>query len=141
MQSWFYQMRNTKDWRPEDYRLEVWEASRIIWPAGGIARRGLSDPATGDTVILFFAKSHNPSPGLYGLGIIGSYDQGQDRLEFQLMPPSDQLKYDPLWDDDIHRLLDRVRENGGKNTVWGLSEEEFALFRHKIRERAGDKSI
>jgi hypothetical protein len=137
MQAWLYQMRNTKDWRPEDYRLEVDEGIGISWPAGGIARRGLSDPAAGDMMVMFFAKSHNPSPGLYGWGTITGYSRELGQLEFQLMPPSDLLKYDPLWDNDIHQSLDRVRENGGRNTVWGLSGAEFAYFRQKIRQRAG----
>ena len=137
MQAWLYQMRCTQDWRPEDYRIEVWEGQRTIWPAGGILPRGLSDIASGDTIILFFAKSGNDDPGLYGWGVIHAYDQRRNQITFQPTPPSDYLKSDPLWDDDIHQLLDQIRENQPRKTLWGISRAEFSLIRLKIRERVG----
>jgi len=137
MQAWLYQMRCTQDWRPEDYRLEIWERNRTIWPAGNILPRGLGSVTSGDILVLFFAKSGNDYPGIYGWGVIYDYDQRRNKIAFQPTPPSDYLKSDPLWDDDLHRLLDHIRENAGRKTLWGVTWDEFSLIRHKLRERVG----
>ena len=136
MQAWLYQMRSTKEWRPEDYRIEAWEGQRIIWPTGSVLPRGLGEIVPGDTLVLFFSKSGNPYPGIYGWGVICRCDQRRKTIEFQLAPPSDYLKIDPVWDQDIHRLLDRVRENSSRKTILGISWDEFEQIRYKIRERA-----
>jgi hypothetical protein len=137
MQAWLYQMRRTKDWRPENYRLACWEHAQTVLPAGGIVPRGLTAIGSGDTLVLFFAKSGNDYPGIYGWGVVHNYDQGRNQITFQLSPPSDYLKIDPLWDQDIHRLMDAIRQGQAKKTLWGMSWDEFSLIRHKMRGRAG----
>lgn len=56
MQAWLYQMRNQDRWRPENYRLEVWERVTVTWPAGRITSRSEISPEPGDVLLFFYAK-------------------------------------------------------------------------------------
>jgi hypothetical protein len=137
MQTWLYQMRRAKAWRPEDYRMACWEGAKSALPAGGIVPRGLASIGPGDTLVLFFAKSFNDYPGIYGWGVVLNYEEQQNQITFQLAPPSDYLKMDPLWDAELHRLMDKIRGGLTKNKLWGISWEEFSVIRHKMRGRFG----
>ncbi len=134
MQAWLYQM-SIKRWRPEDYRVEVWEGKRIVWEVGQISTRGLGEVAAGDRIIFFFAKSANPEPGIYGWGIIHRYMKRRNEIEYQVTPPSDYLKMDPIWDKKLETLLNKIRGGMTQRTLWGLLPEEYASICHTIRER------
>ena len=57
-----YQL-NSKDWPPETFRYEIWERERWHWGYG--KKRGDAVPATGDTIVFFYAPSGGDDPGIY----------------------------------------------------------------------------
>ncbi len=132
MNAWLYQM-STPRWYPEAYRLEVWEGEPLVWSVGSILPRGLGEISPGDSIVLFFSKSGNDYPGIYGWGIIYNFNKRRKEVKFRVTPPSNYLKSDPLWDKDIERLLDRIRGEMRQRTIWGVSREEFFILRKKIR--------
>lgn len=135
MKAWLYQMTIPK-WYPEDYRLEVWEGRPIIWEVGDISPRGQGEISPGDNIILFFSINGNDYPGIYGWGVIYGLNKGKFTVTFQVTPPSDYLKTDPIWDNEIEKLINKIRGKMRQKTMWGISRAEFLLIREKIRERA-----
>ena len=109
MQAWLYQMSAPQGWHPRDYRLDVWEDRPNRWRVGKIVSRGLKEITPGDAIVLFFAKAGNDYPGIYGWGVISRYDKQRKEIVFQVTPPSDYLKTDPIWDKDVEKLMDKIR--------------------------------
>jgi hypothetical protein len=66
MNAWLYQMALRKEWSPEDYRVEVWEGQEVTWPSGKLTGAKGGKIIPGDVIFLFFAQTHNVSPGIYG---------------------------------------------------------------------------
>ena len=97
MTIWLYQMNATK-WPIERYRAEVWENSDIQnWGVGEI-RPSTSGtiPQPGDMMILFYVKSGQDDPSIYGWGVVLRCDE--EEMNFRLATPSDYLKMNPVWD-------------------------------------------
>ena len=105
MNAWLYQMALRKEWSPEDYRVEVWEGQEVTWPSGKLTGAEGDKVIPGDVIFLFFAQTHNVSPGIYGVGIITRYSPGRGEITFRVCPPSDHLKTDPLWDDNVKQAI------------------------------------
>lgn len=104
MALWLYQM-NAKKWPVERYRAEVWEGSDIQnWGVGEVrASTAARLPRPGEMLILFYVKSGQIDPGIYGWGIVLRCDK--EEMNFRLAPPSDYLKMNPVWDDDVDRTI------------------------------------
>lgn len=143
MQAWLYQMSRSgeQDWSPEKYRLEVREGKRISWPIGKVHARGLKEIAPGDLIVLFYAKTDNDYPGIYGWGLILNYNKRQNRIAFRVTPPSDYLKTDPLWNTRVEKWVDRIRGRMRQRTVWGISSDEFAVLRDRVRQLARSGAV
>jgi hypothetical protein len=124
-------------WDPRDYRLKVWEDRPIRWPVGKIVSRGLKEITPGDAIILFFVKTGKDYPGIYGWGVIDKYNEQRNEIVFQVTPSSDYLKTDPIGDEDVEKLIDRIRGKGKQGTLWGISRDEFSILCNKVRERIG----
>ncbi len=134
MQAWLYQM-SSDYYNPNEYRVEVWEGRPIVWSVGKVVARGLGEVLLGDSLVLFYAKSRNLYPGIYGWGVIARYSQRRSEIEFQPTFPSDYLKMYPLWDKKVEKLINGVRGRMTQATLWGLKLEEYRLVCELINER------
>ena len=119
MAYWLYQM-STEYYSHGRYRTEVWEGIPVTNWGIGESKRRPTEVQPGDIVILSFARTGAPEPGIYGWGIITLFDK--EVIDFHPSSPSDYLKMNPLWDDEISDivgkygdLLDEMgREKNGK---------------------------
>jgi hypothetical protein len=80
-------------------------------------------PRKGDIVILFFAPKNNPTPGLYGWGVILDYDDKFKNIIFRLYPPSDRVKLNPIWDADVKKWVKEIRRNFNTATMWEITTD------------------
>ena len=130
MTLWLYQMNATK-WPIERYRAEVWEGSDVQnWLVGEIrpsTPKGL--PLPGDMMILCYVKTGQSDPGIYGWGIVLRCDQWE--INLRLASPSDYLKMNPVWDDDIDKTIAKFC---GKWRQATLFEDKANSLRH-LREK------
>ena len=62
-------------------------------------------------------RNRNDYPGIYGWGIILNYNKRQNKIEFQVTPPSDYLKTDPIWDDKAEKWIDQIRGRMRQGTM------------------------
>jgi hypothetical protein len=139
MASWLYQMTSNDEepWSPNEYRMEVWEGMPITWPVGKVIYRDQPRVARGDTVVFFFTKTRNEQPGFYGWGIVLEVveSKARNRIKFQVCPPSDFLKIAVVWDNQLEKLVDKVRGPMAQATMWALKDDEFALIKRKFVAR------
>ena len=137
MNAWLYQMALRKEWSPEDYRVEVWEGQEVTWPSGKLTGAEGDKVIPGDVIFLFFAQTHNVSPGIYGVGIITRYSPGRGEITFRVCPPSDHLKTDPLWDNNIKQAIGRIRGRFAQGTMWQIPSEDLERIQSGVRQRIG----
>jgi len=137
MNAWLYQMVIRNEWSPEDYRVEVWEGQNVTWPSGKVTGAEANEVIRGDVIFLFFAETRNPSPGIYGVGIITDYFPRRREISFRVCPPSDHLKTDPLWDDDIKQAIARIRGKVLQGTMWRIPPAALKLIQLGVRRRMG----
>jgi len=135
MNAWLYQM-NTKKWTPEEYQDEVAEGEEICWPTKKITNPGGEDLKPGDLVIFFFTRTSTKFSGLYGWAEITDVKRKKrgNRFSFQALPPSDILKRDPIHNDIIHKVQDRVRRKMFQGTMWPIATKDFNILKHQIRK-------
>ena len=139
MPAWLYQMTTNENadrwWHPEGYRQEVREGQTLTWSTGKIYFREQGQVSEGDTVIFFFAKTGNNEPGIYGWGtIIDPPQKADDDITFVIKPPSDFLKDNPCWDDEVKKLLNDIRRGLYVGTMWNITPKELNRLRGKIRQ-------
>jgi len=122
---------NATRWPIERYRAEVWEGSDVQnWLVGEIrpsTPKGLPQP--GDMMILCYVKTRQSDPGIYGWGIVLRCDEWE--INFRLASPSDYLKMNPVWDDDIDKTIAKFC---GKWRQATLFEDKANSLRH-LREK------
>ena len=131
MNLWLYQMNAIK-WPIERYRAEVWEGSDIQnWGVGEI-RSSVGLPQAGDMVIFFYVKSGQIDPGIYGWGIVLRCDEWE--MNFRLAAPSDYLKMNPLWDEDIDKTITNIRGRMPQATLFEDRSKSLEHIRRKIAQ-------
>ncbi len=150
--AWLYQMSSggrgglwqslddNTPWYPSSYRKGVKEGEPIIWDVGNIYKREEAKVSSGDTVIFFFCKTGEDDPetgdlrpGIYGWGkIITPPESIGDTIEFQVAPPSDKLKINPLWCKDIERLTNEIRRKVYQGTMWNIKPSELKQLGKRI---------
>ena len=139
MTLWLYQM-NAKLWPLERYRAEVWEGGDIQnWGVGKIrpsTPKGLPQP--GDMMILFYVKAGKIDPGIYGWGIVLRCDEWD--INFRLATPSDYLKMNPLWDEDIDKTITEIRGNMPRATLYEDKSKSLDHLRKKIAQHVFGKT-
>ncbi len=131
MAIWLYQM-SLKQWTPKKCRLAVQEGKTLVWTVGQIRHRGQGDVVAGDTIVLFFCKTNNSEPGIYGWGKVMDFtDNGSNRrwVTFVVKPPSNRLKGNPCWNHQVDKLIATVHENMPQATLFGASKKEFSHIR------------
>jgi hypothetical protein len=128
MAYWLYQM-SSNDWPSGEYKVEVWEAEHTNWQ---IHRKvpGNKSPETGDTVILFYAPAGESDPGIYGWAVVIRFDGIE--IRFKPSSPSDYMKMNPVWDDDVKNIINRIRGRVAQGTLWEIEESLFKQLRQKI---------
>ena len=129
MAHWLYQM-STEYYSHERYRTEVWEGTIVTNWFIGESKRRPTDVQPGEIVILFFARTGAQDPGIFGWGIITFFDG--DVINFRPAPPSDYLKMNPLWDDEISGIVDEIRGGMPQGTMYEVDDDIFEQIREKI---------
>lgn len=121
MSVWLYQI-NQRKWKPERYRLEIWEGQDWAWPVGQKLTRGRT-PQAGDTVVFFYAPSGGTDAGFYGWAVVLEWFEASSApLRFRPVAPSDCLKMDPWWGKRAAALADRIRGKVKQGTLWLFPE-------------------
>jgi hypothetical protein len=139
--AWLYQMTASNwPWSPEIYRQEVWEGKNTErWHTGTPDSREISKaPAEGEIVIFFFCKGKHRirDIGIYGWGVVSDLPK-RGGIIIRPSAPSDYLKMSPLWNNDINRMIDKIRENFYERTMWAISYEELQEIRVMVRRHIG----
>ena len=130
MSMWLYQL-NQKDWPPEVFRYEIWERERWHWGYG--QKRGDATPATGDTLVFFYAASGGDNPGIYAWAVVERCDEKSGTLYFIPATPTDHLKMDPWWDEAAKKLADETRGPMKQATLFLIGEDLVPKVRHGIK--------
>lgn len=136
MNPWLYQMAEDEDWTPEDFRLTVWEGETITWEHKKVMSTNGLKPAPGDPIIFFFAKSRTKAPGICGWAVIVKVYPKKEELSFRAVPPTDLLKMNPAWDNEVEDLINQVRGAHPRGTTWAMSTDVYVSFARKIRAYA-----
>lgn len=128
MAYWLYQM-SSPVWSSGLYRLEVWEGEHTNWQISRKVPKNKS-PQMGDIMVLFYAPSGESDPGIYGWAVVIRFDG----YEVRFMPssPSDYMKMNPVWDDDVKNIIDQIRGRVATGTVWEIEDSLFKQLRQKI---------
>lgn len=129
MACWLYQM-NAKLYSHERYRIEVWEGNHVTNWSIGESKRKPKEVPVGDMIILFFVKTGAVNPGIYGWGIITLFDK--EVINFRPTSPSDYLKMNPLWDEEISNIIDQIRGGMPEGTMWKVDDGILEQLRQKI---------
>jgi hypothetical protein len=135
MNAWLYQMALRKEWSPEDYRVKVWENQEVTWPSGKVTGAEADKVIPGDVFFLFFAETRNVSPGIYGVGIIIRYSLLRREITFRVCPPSDHLKTDPLWNNNVKQAIGHIRGGFSQGTMWRIPPADLELIQSSVRQR------
>jgi hypothetical protein len=122
--------------------VEVNEGKLIKWNVGKIYFRAQNQVSMGDSVVLFFCKTgeNDPKtgtfqPGIYGWGTIKNPPQDSyAQIEYIAQPPSDYLKANILWDNDIERLTNQIRAKQYQGTMWPIEKEYLIELDKKIQK-------
>ena len=116
----------------QEYRKEIWEGEIIKWPTGKVRTESGERLAEGDTIIFVFVKTGTHEAGIYGWGILTDLKKEKELIFFRPTYPSDYLKMNPIWDDEISSLLDAIRGSVKVGTMWKISTDHAAKIRGKI---------
>lgn len=131
MACWLYQM-NAEQYSHERYRTEVWEGTVTQnWTLGKSTHRP-KNVMPGGILILFYAKTVAIEPGIYGWGIITFFDKEAEEMHFRPTSPSDYLKMNPLWDDEINNIINQIRGGMPEGTIWKVDNGTLEQLRRKI---------
>jgi hypothetical protein len=135
MAFWLYQMR--VDYYSHDrYRAEVWEGAVVQnWTLGESKRRP-KEVTPGDLLVLFYAKAGATEPGIYGWGIVTFFDRKTGEMHFRPAPPSDYLKMNPVPEEDVIKIIDKIRAGMPQRTIFPIGDEELKKIRQKIAAHA-----
>jgi len=131
MACWLYQM-NAARYSHERYRTEVWEGTVTQnWTLGKSTHRP-KNVMQGDMLILFYAKTVAIEPGIYGWSIVTFFDKEAEEMHFRPTSPSDYLKMNPLWDQQVSKIIDRVRAGMPEGTMFPVDDGTLEQLRRKI---------
>lgn len=128
MAYWLYQM-SSNYWSSGLYRVEVWEGEHTNWPTSKKVPKD-SSLQPGDIMMLFYAPSGEPDPGVYGWATVIRGDD--EEVRFIPCPPSDYMKMNPVWDNDVKTIIDKIRGPVATGTLWEIEDKLFKQLRQKI---------
>ena len=128
-----YQM-SADSYSVEEYRDEIWEGEMVKWPTGNVRTESGCRISPGDTVALVFVRTGTKEPGIYGWGVVAHYKEDKGLFSFRPTFPSDYLKMNPIWDDQVSGLLDAIRGPVKVGTMWEMSSDHAAKMKRKIHD-------
>ena len=132
MTVWLYQM-SAENYSIEDYREEIWEKEIVKWSTRNVRTLLDTKISPGDTVIFVFARTGAQEPGIYGWGIVTSYRE-EGYISFRPTFPSDYLKMNPIWDDELSNLLDVIRGPVKVGTMWEIENDIAVKLKKKVHD-------
>jgi hypothetical protein len=132
------------DWSINSFQKEVKEGRAVDWETRKIMFSN-NKPAAGDIIIFFYVKSKTFTPGICGIGIITKYLPRRRRIYFVPIPPTNQLKKQPWFDEQVEDYLDLIRHNAVRGTMYRLpaiieSEIRRGMF-IRVNKKRATKSI
>ena len=130
MSTWLYQL-NPQEWSPETFRFEIWEGKHWHWGSGN--KRGSAEPQVGDTVVFFYVPSGGDDPGIYGWAVLEKWDAASKTLYFIPAAPTDRLKMDPWWDDQVKALVAKIRGKMNQATLFEMDQAATCELRAGVR--------
>jgi len=130
MSTWLYQL-NPKDWPPEVFRYEIRENQRWRWRCGRIQSK--EEPATGDTLLFFYALKGGKDPGFYGWAVVERFDKDNRLLYFIPAPPTDHLKIDPWGNAEAMAIAVEIRGKMKQATLFPVSRKLLPGIRLGIK--------
>lgn len=118
MSRWLYQM--SEHWWPSaNYRRTVSEGKTIRWRTyKQMFAQGA--PAAGDIIIYCYVPRQCPTPGFCGFGIVTKYLPRTRRIDWLVLPPTNLLKHRPWWDERAKEILELVRAQSVRGTMYSL---------------------
>ncbi len=134
MAYWLYQM-SADNWEQERYRAEVWEGQETTWNVNKVTPVGHS-PKAGETVVLYYAPTGAKDPGILGWAVI--LWSNEDEIRFRPASPSDYLKMNPLWNDEIINIITDICGKMRRGTMWEVSKDQMKRLRKQISESVPD---
>jgi hypothetical protein len=131
MGMWLYQL-NQKSWPPNIFRYEIWENHRWHWPYG--QKRGNEEPGVGDILVFFYAPAAGDNPGIYAWAVIERCDADDQTLYFIPTSPTNHLKMDPWWGEDVKKIADEIRGGMKQATLFPVPEGLVPKIRVGIKK-------
>ena len=138
MSAWLYQM-SVDYWRHERYRADVWQGADTTWDVGKIVPAEAT-PQAGDIIVLYYVEAEKGvkpaerDPGIYGWGIVLWYEDKE--IRYRPTSPSDYLKVNPLWNDEVNKLVDDIRGRMKQGTMWKISDKHLRDIRALVAKHA-----
>ncbi|HUV44954.1 MAG TPA: hypothetical protein VMW13_09010 [Dehalococcoidales bacterium] len=131
MACWLYQM-SAKKYSHEQYRSEVWEGVVIQNWFLGESKRKPKEIKSGDMIILLYVRTNAKDPGIYGWGIVTWCDG--EWIHFRPSHPSDYLKMNPVPEQEVTKVIDKIRGGMPEGTIFPVDYEELKQIRQKVAE-------
>ena len=130
MSVWIYQL-NQKNWPPETFRYEIWEGRNWSWGYG--KKIGAAQPAAGDTLVFFYAPRGGKVPGIYGWAVVERCDEESRIVYFRPTAPTDHLKMDPWWDEEVKKVTEDIRGPVPQATLFQVQERNICKIQQGIK--------
>jgi hypothetical protein len=127
---WLYRM-SADSWKEAKYRLRVWEGIPVVWPANQI--RGGQRPTAGDRMFCWYAFTGSTAPGLCGWGLVLSFDDESNEVEWRPVFPSDLMKMHPLYDKSLAARVDTIRGKMPRGTLWRIERADADWLAKQVR--------
>jgi hypothetical protein len=128
---WLYQL-NQESWPPNTFRYEIWENQRWHWSFG--QKKGNETPEIGDMIVFFYAPAKGSDPGVYAWAVVERYDAESKTLYFIPTAPTNHLKMDPWWGDDVKELTDEIRGPMKQAALFPVALELVPRIRQGIKK-------
>ncbi|MBI4284102.1 MAG: hypothetical protein HY663_06500 [Chloroflexi bacterium] len=140
MISWLYQM-SVKDlrynWSHEQYWADVCEGKVTKdWEVGTVRPKDY-EPEEGDEIVLFYVPSADKKPGVYGLGDVKRYDEDGKTIDFEPKAPSDRLKMNPMWDEEVKDIIHKIRGKVSRGNMWVIPTDLLTQLKEMIARHMG----
>lgn len=119
---WVYQL-SSAEWDQSAYRLSVSQGERVAWPVG--RKQTKREPAPGERIVCWWAKTGAPEYGVIGWGIIDGESYGAG-IRWHPQPPSDRWSMSPISSVELEKAIDSVRGAMRQATLF-LAEGEKAV--------------
>ena len=147
MTTWLYQMNPAKifadggTYTIADFQNDLATPTLFYWRTRNIIPK-TQKPKAGDTILYWFVAAGTENPGLYGLGVIFGFgkreEEGAKHKEWiSHLPvyPSKQLRKNPLYNAEIKKLINKVRNKQQSfGTMFKIDNNDATKLFNQIQE-------